>query len=183
MDLAEVYLVCNDSLSRELKKISQFKMDLGKSLLDHSRNKQNQQKFVPSDLVIQKQYVYFNRIVNQLGWIGSLGIYTHPSIAYDTIGFYHEDKEVLHTVDKSTSLYDNINVGFGKLFEMIGHKADKDATEGTVEKLHVSSDADEVIYTNNNGVMKKTDKNYKRPEKSFSEMTQEERVAYARNRS
>jgi len=147
------YIVCNSGIVQKLRNIKDFKINLGQQLHD------KQLKFNPVDLNIQKHYLFFNDIINMVGYIGSLAVYTKPTSLFDHIYLYNEKESFDYTIDNNMSLYDNINLALGLFFDKLGIKSN------VVTKDEVF--VDETVYV--------------KPNKKLSEMNLAERIAYVRN--
>lgn len=150
---SNTYIVCNSSTVARLKQIQHFKVNLGQALIDRSMN------FNPTDMSIQKHYIFHNDIINLVGFIGALAVYTKTNSEVDHIYLYNEKESFDYTLDGNMSLYDNINTSLGLFFEKIGIKN----TVSTVNPEPIK------------------EPEYVKPAKKMSEMTEAERIAYARN--
>lgn len=146
------YIICNGSLIQKLKKIQHFKLNLGKSLTDTSF------KFNPNDINIQKHYLFFNKLINMIGYIGALPIYSYSGILIDDIYLYNDKEEFIYHLDDKLSLYDNINLSLDLFFTKIGLTND---IKTTIDELP------EIKYI--------------KPDKSISELSLQERILYLRN--
>jgi len=147
------YIVCNSILVPKLKLIEHFKLNLGQSLIDKSM------KFLPGDITVQKHYLFHNEIINLVGFIGSLAIYTRADSDMTHLYMYNEKESFDYTLDSYMSLYDNINLGLGLFFDKLGIKSN--------------------VQTNAEPEVKISE--YIKPNKKLSEMTEAERIAYVRN--
>jgi hypothetical protein len=147
------YIVCNSSLVMKLKSIPHFNMNLGQSLIDKKMN------FNPADITIQKHYLFHDEIINLVGFIGSLTVYTKSDSLMDRIYLYNEKETFDYTLDANMSLYDNINLALGLFFDKLGIKS------------NVVTKPEEPI----------AEPVYVKPNKKMSEMTEAERILYARN--
>lgn len=147
------YIVCNSILVPKLKHIQHFKINLGQALIDKSM------KFQPADITVQKHYLFHNEIINLVGFIGSLAIYTRTDCDLQHLYMYNEKESLDYAIDGNMSLYDNINTGLGLFFDKLGIKSN----------VVTKAEPEAVI------------PEYVRPNKKLSEMNQEERIAYARN--
>ena len=151
----DTYLVINKLLTPKFKTITYFKYDLGKSLIN------DQLKFSPHDVNIQKHLIFFDTILLKIGDIGNLKVYTNNKIEHNKVGIYNADKEFLYDLDNNLSMYDNINTGLDLFF----NKYEK------IEKDIDTSKSDEI-----------TKEKYVKPNKDIKEMSEEERILFARNR-
>jgi len=88
MNISETYIVINSLLVSKLKQIKHFELNLGTSLLNGAK------QFLPSDVKIQKHYIYFNENILLVGYIGSLAFYTNNRLNTTFIELYNE-KDVL----------------------------------------------------------------------------------------
>lgn len=147
------YIVCNSSLVSKLKSIPHFEMNLGQALIDKKMN------FNPTDLCIQKHYLFHEDIINLVGFIGSLAVYTKSNSNMDNIGLYNEKESLEYALDQNMSLYDNINLALGLFFDKLGIKS------------NVVTTVEEPV----------KEPEYVKPDKKMSEMTEAERIQYARN--
>lgn len=148
------YIVCNSSLVQRLKQIQYFKINLGQQLHD------KQMKFNPVDLNIQKHFIFFDVIINMVGYIGSLSVYTKTQTDINIISLYNEKESFDYTIDDNMSLYDNINLALGLFFDKLGIKSN--------------------VVTKDEQQLQPVE--YVRPNKKLSEMNETERIAFARNR-
>jgi len=148
------YIICNSALVPRLKSIEHFKINLGQALVDKTMN------FNPTDLTIQKHYLFHDEIINLVGFIGSLAVYTKTNLDMTHIYMYNEKESFDYTLDTNMSLYDNINFSLGLFFDKIGIKSNV-VTKSEEPVLH--------------------DVEYVKPDKKMSDMTKAERIAYARN--
>ena len=154
MNLINTYLICNSSHVIELRKIKHFQLELGVALLQN-------QKYSPGDVNIQKHHMFHNDILVKCGSIGSLPIYNSSKYTMQQICIANDDKIEIYVLDYSKTLYDNINTmldTFFKKYELI-----KDVKTTKEEVVVVEEEV------------------YVKPNKSLSEMTQDERVMYVRN--
>lgn len=151
----DTYLVCNSSLVPKLKNIQHFKLNLGQSLIN------NNNKFLPNDVKIQKHYLYFQQIINLVGYIGTLSVYTNSLCKNNTLILYNNQEQFLYELDPNLSTYDNINTAIDLFFTKIGFKQD--------------------INTEKPKEIEIKEEEYVKPNKSLFEMSEAERIAYARN--
>lgn len=151
----DTYIVCNSELIPKFKTIKQFTLDLGKSLINSAF------QFNPADVKIQKHYMAYSEIINLGGYIGSLCIYTNRSLNINTFNIYNEDKMFEYVIDTNISLYDNINLAIDTFFK----------------KYEIKKD---VVTTNTE--ISNAEKEYIKPDKKLTDMTEAERIQYARNR-
>lgn len=152
---AETYIVCNSSLVPKFKTISAFKMNLGQKLIT------DQQQFLPNDVKIQKHFIFYRKIINLIGYIGTLSIYTDNYTNKDEIVLYNDNNELVYKLDDNMSLYDNINLGLQLFFKQ--HGLVKDVETKVEDKKDPAPHE------------------YVKPDKPLSEMTEAERIQYARN--
>lgn len=153
----DTYLVINSGIVSKLKNIKQFKLNLGQSLIN------NKNQFMPADVKIQKHYLYFKEIVNLVGYIGTLSIYTSNICERNTIILYNNAEFFKYILNDSLSIYDNINTAIDLFFTKIGLNKDIN-TEVKEEIKKEEIKKEEYIQS-----------------KSLSEMTEAERIEYARN--
>ena len=151
--ITNTYIVVSSNITNKLKNIEHFKFDLGSRLIDFNRG-----SFLPADVIIQKHYMFHNEIINLIGYIGSLPIYTHPQILFNNIKLVNEKNALVYNLDDNLSLYDNINLGLDIFFNKFE-------------------------YINKPSTIKKEEKKdiYIKPNKNMSGMTESERILYARN--
>lgn len=147
------YIVCNSSLVQKLKTVEHFKINLGMQLHDKLM------KFNPEDINIQKHFLFFDDIINMVGYIGSLAIYTKTQSNVNHICLYNEKESFDYTLDDNMSLYDNINLSLGLFFDKLGIKSN-------------------VVTKNEEHLV---EQEYVRPNKKLSEMNHAERIQYVRN--
>ena len=146
------YIICHGNLISKLKQISHFKLNLGKALVDSSL------KFNPSDVNIQKHYLFFNKIINMCGYIGSLPIYNYSAININNIHLYNDKEEFIYELDNNLSLYDNINLSLDLFFNKLGLKNNIQTTNEELPEIK-----------------------YIKPNKPMSELSLEERIMMLRN--
>lgn len=154
MILNETYIVCNSLLIPKIKQIEFFKLDLGQALSNSSN------QFNPADIKIQKHFMYHSEIINLEGHIGTLSIYTNRLADLNTFKIYNNDNMLEYTMDEYLSIYDNINTALKLFFDKYNIKKDVSTKVEQIEN--------------------KTEE-YVKPAKKFTEMTEAERIAYARN--
>ena len=149
----KIYIVCNSTLSQKFKVIPQFKLNLGVSLIDSSTKSIN-----TADVIIQKHHMRYSQIVQMIGHIGSLPIYSHPSHDSQILSVCCEDTRIDYKIG-DLGIYNEINAALDLMFTKLGkNKPELEVKEAKVE-----------------------DKEYIMPKKKLNEMTQAERIAYARN--
>ena len=153
---AETYIVCNSSLVPKFKTITAFKLNLGQKLIT------DQQQFLPNDVKIQKHYIFYKKIINLIGYIGTLSIYTDNYTKTNEIVLYNDTNEFVYTLDDNMSLYDNINLALQLFFKQ--HGLIKDVETKVEDKKDPAP------------------QEYVKPDKPLSEMTEYERIQFARNR-
>src|SRR5690606_23661617 len=139
-----------------LRKIKHFNMDLGYKLLNENKATQ------PDDLIVHKHILFHNELIESLGNIGKLHIYSKLNIDFNNIKLYNEKKYYEHKIDKNISFYDNINKGLDLFFEQNGIKEEN--------KPKIKEEQTET-----------KEKEYLKPNKPLKEMSMDERIAYARN--
>lgn len=155
MQKIDTYLVCNSSLVQKLKNIQQFKLNLGQALIN------NNNQFMPNDVKVQKHFIYFKQILNLVGYIGTLSIYTQSQCKHNTIMLCNHQESFEYALDTNLSIYDNVNIAIDLFFTKIG--LNQDITTVVDEPLEIK----EVEYI--------------KPNKTFSEMSDDERIMYARS--
>ncbi len=161
----ETYIVCNANLVHKLKKIEHFEFDLGLALMNGNN------KFNPGDIRIHTHFGFFGEIINKLGNIGSLQIYSKSSYNdFNTIIIYNQDNHLTYTLNENMSMYENINESLNLFFEKFDPQEEDEQDENIPQITHVEKTLE----------LKK--EVYVKPNKPFSEMTQEERILFARNR-
>jgi hypothetical protein len=158
MLLQETYIVCNPQNISLFRKIPLFKLDLGKQLIDSSGK---DKIFQPGDVRVQTHLIFYNELIMKCGTIGILNIYNNNTVDRNTIMICNGQIRISYTIDNNMSMYDNMNLMldlFMKANGMIPKETPKE--EVVVEEIkHVL------------------------PTKPLSEMSMEERIAYARSRS
>jgi hypothetical protein len=154
MQKIDTYMICNSALITKLKTVKGFSLNLGQALINNS-------KFMPKDVKIQKHYLYYNEIINLIGYIGTLSIYTQTQCKHNTLILYNEKEVFQYTLDNYLSVYDNINTSIDLFFTKIGLK--KDISTIVEEEIQIVKPE------------------YVKPDKLMSEMNEEERIMFARN--
>lgn len=155
MEIINTYIVVNLSQVNALKSIQYFKMNLGLALTD------NNNRFNPGDINITKHYQFHNKIINLIGYIGTLPIYTDRSINHTDIEICNETITKLYRLNENQSMYDNINTHLKQFFIDTGLKTNVETkTKDTVEITE----------------------EYIQPSKPLKDMSIEERILFARNR-
>jgi len=137
--------------------IKQFELDLGKSLVT-----MDTKKFLPGDTIIQKHYMFHNEIIQKLGDIGTLKIYSNVKLNFNTIVIYNDNDSLVCDLNNNLSLYDNINLSLDLFFNKNNIKKD---VSTTIVKEEPAIVEESVIISN----------------KPKNEMTMEERILYARS--
>lgn len=137
----------------KVKQISHFKLDLGFKLLNDS------QQLMPKDIIIQRHLLFFDEYIYSVGHIGSLYIYTSNKLNINEIMICNNRIKKVYTLSDDISVYDNINKMLSDFFDNNKIKSDI----STKEEVEVKQD----INLSN---------------KKISEMTEEERILYARTR-
>jgi len=151
-NIKDTYIVINGDLTGKLRQIKHFKLDLGnKLLLD---NKQ----LMPVDVNIQKHLIYFEEFIYLTGYIGTLPIYTNTKLEINTIMVCNSDDHINYTINDEETMYDNINNALNILFN----------------KINKTPDVTTVVE------IKTTEKENIKVKKPLSEMTEAERIAFAR---
>lgn len=153
MNISETYIVINSLLVSKLKQIKHFELNLGTSLLNGAK------QFLPSDVKIQKHYIYFNENILLVGYIGSLAFYTNNRLNTTFIELYNE-KDVLIYALTGIDLYSDINLALDQFIKKYE----------TVKPNIVPEIKEEV-----------KQEEYIKPNKKLSELSLEERIAYVRN--
>lgn len=149
----KTYMICHANLLGELKKVEGFKVNLGQSLLNQ------QMQFNPQDVNIQMYLAFFNGIIQLIGYLGSLPIYSSHSQSTTVISIINEKNKVDITLRQSYTLTQSINEGLNNMALITGHKVKTEEKEIVIKE-----------------------EKYVRPNKKLEEMTQAERIAFARNR-
>jgi hypothetical protein len=152
--LDKIYIVCNSSLSQKFKAIPQFKLNLGVSLIDSSTKSVNTQ-----DVIIQKHHMYHSQIIQMIGFIGSLPIYSHPSHSSSILSICCDEKKIDYSIGNE-GIYNEINHGLNLMFTLLG--------KNKPEIVEVKE-------------IKPEKKEYIMPDKKLNELSMAERIAYARN--
>jgi hypothetical protein len=156
MKKIDTYLVVNGDLTSQLRQINGFKLDLGTKLLTDDK------RLMPGDTNIQKHLLYFGEYIYLIGHIGTLSIYTYAECPLNTIKLYNVDSKHEYNLDPTLSFYSNLNKAISEFFNILNIKPD------------VQTKVDTPVET-------KKEK-YVKPNKLLSEMTQAERIAFARSR-
>lgn len=154
--LQKTYIVCNSSLIREISKIDGFIMNLGQALLNKQKN-----TLYPSDVCIQTHILFFNEIILLNGYLGSLHVYSNNSYNVNTIGLFNGQERIDLSLDSSSDIFNVINKGLKEMALKTGYTTSTDV----VKPIEVIKEE------------------YIKPNKPFNEMTDAERIAYARNRT
>ena len=157
MLITDTYILINLTMINSFRNIKEFKLDLGHSLT----NEQN--RFLPNDINVQKHYMFFNKIITKCGNIGKLHIYSNFKIPQNTIEIYNEKDKFIYELDGNISLYENINNGLDEFFTE--HNLNIENKPET--KIEETKQEEKAIYT--------------KPDKPLSEMTIKEKIAYSRN--
>ena len=159
----DTYLVCNSGIVSKFRSIDKFTLNLGQSLVN------NQNQFMPADVKIQKHFLYFKEIVNLIGYIGTLSIYTTNNIGRDEIMLCNNNEQFRYKLDNNLSMYDNVNTSISLFFDKIGLNQDVvtefEEPEQTLEEKATNTKKEEYLI----------------PTKPMSEMSELERIEYARN--
>lgn len=153
MIIADTYIVVNSMLLSKLRHIEHFTLDLGSALT-------TTQKFNPKDVNIQKHYMMHHDIINMCGSIGTLFIYTKPTMDINKLYLYNEEESFDYTINDNLSLYDNINLALSLFFEKLGIESNVNTKKQ--EEIKIPE--------------------YVKPDKPLNQMTMEERIAFLRNR-
>jgi len=109
----------------------------------------------PQDTTVQYHHLHHNEIIFRLGWIGSLAIYSYPSCPLNAIYSCYQEHRHLHTIDPNKSLYTNLNAAIEPMIKLSG-----------------------IAITKEEPIKKTTKEVVKKP---LKEMTEAERLAWARN--
>lgn len=153
----KIYIVCNSSLSQKLKAIPQFKLNLGVSLIDSNTKSVNTQ-----DVIIQKHHMNYTQIIQMVGYIGSLPIYSHPSHNTNILSVCSGKNRIDHELGH-TGIYNEINLALDLMFTKLGLNKPKEVIKEVIPETVPEKKA------------------YVLPNKKLNEMTISERIAYARN--
>lgn len=151
--IPKIYIVCNSVLSNKLRTIPAFKLNLGVSLIDSKTKSVN-----TADVIIQKHHMHYAQIIQMLGFIGSLQVYSHPSHPINTLWICSDEHKIEHEIGDKP-IYDEINIGLELMFTKLG-----------LNKPVVKEENIEI-----------KEKKYVKPNKPFKEFTEAERLAYARS--
>lgn len=151
--LKKTYLVCNLSVLDQLKQIEGFKIHLGQQLLNQK------QEFNPGDVNIQMHVAFFQDIIQMVGFLGSLQIYTSNKQNSNSISIINEKNKIDVQLNLHNSIYEAINDGLNSMALITGYKV-------KTEEIKI----------------KKEEEIYVRPDKKLEEMSISERIAFARNR-
>lgn len=151
----DTYIICNSSLVQKLRAIPQFKLDLGKSLL----NMEN--KYNPGDVKIQKHHIFHNDILVKCGNIGSLNIYNSSKYKNNEICVCSDKILDIFTIEDNMSIYTIINRILDNFFKK--HNVVKDVSTKVEEEKEIKEEV------------------YNKPDKPLNEMTEAERISYVRN--
>lgn len=151
--LTKTYLVCNANMLSEFKKIEGFQVNLGMSLLNSSM------QFNPADVNIQMHLLCHKEIIQMIGFLGSLQIYSCYKYSNDDICIVNDKNKVNVKMNSDKKLYDLINEGLNDIAKLSGYKVNINTENKNNEKAE----------------------EYVKPDKKFSEMTFDERIKYARN--
>lgn len=152
--ITDTYLLININQINAFKEIEHFNLDLGTKLINESK------QFIPNDINVQKHYMFFNKIINKCGNIGTLQIYSSFNVPIGTIELYNEKQMLKYNLNQSNNLYDEINNALDKFFDELGLNTEIKPKTKTEEK---------------------TKEKYIKPNKPLNKMNMEERVAYLRN--
>lgn len=159
MLLQETYIVCSPQNINLFKKIPHFKMDLGRQLLDGGGK---EKVFQPGDVRVQTHLIFYNELIMKCGSIGILNIYNNSTVDRNTIMICNGQVRTAYTIDEHMSMYDNMNLMLD-LFMKANGMMPKETPKAEEE---IKEEVKQVV-----------------PDKPLSEMTMEERIAYARSRT
>lgn len=154
MLITDTYLIININQINSFKTLKHFNLDLGTSLINERK------QFLPSDLIIQKHFIFYDKIINKCGNFGNLKIYSNFKVKINTIEIYNEKDNMVHELDDSNTLYDEINTALDDFFTK--HNLN-DEIKPEIENKEIEKEV------------------YIQPNKPLSEMTMEERISYLRN--
>ena len=153
--LQKTYLVCNSSLIREISKIDGFSINLGQALMNKQKNILH-----PTDICIQTHLLFFKEIILLYGYLGSLHVYSNNSYSINSLSVFNSQERIDMALGQSYNIFDIINKGLKEMAEKTGYNTSTEAPK----KIEVLQEE------------------YIKPNKQFNEMTDAERIAYARNR-
>lgn len=152
--LTKTYIVCNNEILKHIKKINGFQINLGQALMNF------RQQLSPADLVIQMHIQLYNEIILLNGYLGSLYIYCNGNYKSNTLSIFNEQERLDIEVNDYNDIYNIINSGLKEMKKKTGKDTNIQVDE----------------------IKQKEIKEYKQPNKSISEMTLDERIAFARNK-
>lgn len=204
------YIVSNTRLIDKLKTIPEFELDLGQSLTssEHIRkSKNNEHLFLPSDVNIQTHYTYRNEIINKIAHLGNLIIYTKNDLQFNEVLICNLEKAKSFFINPTLNIYDELNRCFNEFlihFEFITEDTDEpeinnnnsiqNTKENTSNTMYMNEDSDNDIDMNirrpivsNEEIEKNKNKIKNNPilqqikGKKLSDLTEEERILYARS--
>lgn len=153
--LQKTYLVCNSSLIREISKIDGFSMNLGQALMNKQKN-----ILYPSDICIQTHLLFFKEIILLYGYLGSLHVYTNNSYNINSLSIFNSQERIDMNLEQGYNMFNIINKGLKLMADKTGYNTNIEAPK----KVEVLQDE------------------YIKPNKPLNEMTDAERLAFARNR-
>ena len=150
--LIETYIVCDSLMNRIFKNFEGFTIDLGYALTER-RTKESNAKFDPIDSQIQSHYINYKEIIQRYGKIGMLNVYNKAFLPPGELHVINNGMKMIYKYDEMRTPFDNVNEAIAKFRE----KFEVKVTEAEPVKEYVA------------------------PDKKLKEMTEAERIAYARN--
>lgn len=189
MVISNTYIVVNVSLIDKLKSINEFELDLGKSLTSYDQIRTSKSKvhnFLPSDSIVQSHYTYFEQIIQKLGNLGSLLIYSNNDIMNNQIIICNDGVQNMYIINMSKNIYEELNRCMNLFFRNVNVTKDNaNVTEQVKEYVNEDANEDLDINVIRPVITPKKDlalleKYNKIKNKPLSELTEEERIIYAR---
>lgn len=210
--MKNTYIIVHNLLINKLQKIDEFELELGLSLTSPEANlnsKNRIHKFLPGDELIQSHYIHHNEVIQKLGHIGSLLIYSDVRLDSKTIKIVNGEKIKTYNIDYNESIYKQFNQHIGDFFVECGfipnNKESVQTETQTIKNTVIDDNSEYVIPEIVDNVEIGIDENIERPivtvddialAKSkiqseydkiknipLSEMTPTQRVIYARGRN
>lgn len=138
------YFIVNNSMINHLKKIDEFELDLGQSLTapeQKMKDKIRTHVFLPGDTIVQNHYSYYGEIINKLGHLGILTIYSDFRMNNNEVRVCNMDKSKVYNINLLNNIYDELNSILGAFLVEFDFVSEEDKEEkikeeeGKVEKM------------------------------------------------
>lgn len=169
-----IYITTSNTLIPFFQKMESFELELGLSLTSPENNRKTKEQyhtFLPQDENIQAHYLYREEIINKIGNLGALKIYTCNSLNKDEIMICNLDQNKKFSINIENDLYKELNKCMGDFLVSFGYIKEDETEEETesteeIKETNTETQKDDVLMTSNDVSINKVQETLQQRNKS-----------------